>query len=190
MQQDEDILMNRIRFAVIGGTLMSMLLALPAVAQQSLGDLARDLRKDKKPTNSKVYTNDNLPTAGGLSVSPAPAPERSAAKDAKTADAAPSDDDRKKAEDEWRKNIGDQKKAIASLEHDIDLMQREYKLRAAIFYADAGNALRDGKKWADDDRKYQSDLADKQKALADAKQKLDDMREQGRKAGVPSSALE
>ena len=181
--------MKRIRFTIMAGTLMSMLLALPAVAQQSLGDVARELRKDKKPTNSKVYTNDNLPTSGGLSMtSPPPAPEKVADKD--KAEAAPSADDRKRAEEEWRKKVDDQKKQIAQLDREIDLMQREYKLRAAVYYADAGNALRDGKKWADDERKYQSDLAEKQKALADAHQKLDDTREQARKAGVPSSATE
>ena len=182
--------MNRIRFAVMGGTLAGMMLALPTVAQQSLGDVARQLRKDKRPSTSKVYTNDNLPTSGGLSVAPRPAAPEADVKDKDKADAAVSDDARKKAGEEWRKNIDDQKKAIAGLERELDLMQREYKLRAAVYYADAGNALRDGKKWADDERKYQSDTADKQKALTDARQKLEDLREQARKAGIPSSALE
>ena len=64
------------------------------------------------------------------------------------------------------------------------------RLRAAAFYADAGNQLRDEKKWAEDQRKYQSDMEGKQKELEEAKQKLVDLQEEGRKAGVPLGKLE
>lgn len=69
-------------------------------------------------------------------------------------------------------------------------MQREYRLRAAAYYADAGNSLRDPKQWAEEDRKYQDDLKTKQDTLADAKQKLSDLQDQGRKAGMPSADIE
>ena len=69
-------------------------------------------------------------------------------------------------------------------ERELDVMQRENKLRTADYYGDAGTRLRDAKKFTDDDRKYQDDIAAKQKALDDAKTKLDQTREEARKAGA------
>jgi len=64
--------------------------------------------------------------------------------------------------------------------------QREYRLRAAAFYADAGSRLRNQGSWDKEDAQYKQQIAQKQKALDDAKKALDDMKEQGRKAGVPA----
>ncbi len=91
---------------------------------------------------------------------------------------------------EWKSKVEDQQQQINSLEKEVDLMQRENKLRQASYYGDAGNQLRDQKKWADEQRQYQTDLEAKQKALADAKEKLDDTREQARKSGISESKLE
>ncbi len=70
---------------------------------------------------------------------------------------------------------------------ELDVLQREYRLRAAAFYADAGNRLRNAGTWDKEDRQYKQQVADKQKGLDAAKKQLDDMQEQARKAGVPSS---
>jgi hypothetical protein len=91
---------------------------------------------------------------------------------------------------EWKSKVDGQEQEIKALEKEVDLMQRENKLRQATYYGDAGNQLRDQKKWADDQRQYETDLAAKQKAIAEAKEKLDDTREQARKSGVPSSQTE
>jgi hypothetical protein len=69
-------------------------------------------------------------------------------------------------------------------------LQREYRLRAAAFYADAGNRMRDSKDWDKEDREYKDHIAEKQKAVDEAKQKLDQLQEDARKAGVPTSARE
>ena len=73
---------------------------------------------------------------------------------------------------------------------ELDVLQREYKLRVADMYADAGNRLRNSADWDKQDAQYKQQLADKQQALDDAKQKLDDLQEEARKAGVPSSVRE
>ena len=86
--------------------------------------------------------------------------------------------------------VSDKQEEVKSLEKELDLMQRENKLRQASYYGDAGNQLRDQKKWADEQRQYQTDLEAKQKALAEAKEKLDDTREQARKSGISESKLE
>ena len=73
---------------------------------------------------------------------------------------------------------------------ELDVTQREYQLRAAAMYADAGNRLRNSVQWDKEEATYKQQLADKQKALDEAKQKLEDMKEEAVKAGIPSSMLE
>ena len=72
------------------------------------------------------------------------------------------------------------------LTREVDVTQREYRLRAAAFYADAGNRLRNQGAWDKEDAQYKQDLAKKQKALDDAKKAVDDLKEKARKAGMPA----
>ncbi len=157
---------------------------------QSLGDVARKQRQEKKPPAARVYTNDDLPTNAPINVGSSPAAEKSDSKVAEKTATPGSPEEIAKLSASWRAKLDEQKKAIAMLERELDVTQREYRQRVAEFYWDAGTRLRDDRKWADNERKYQADLADKQKQVADARQKLDDMREEARKAGVPSSATE
>jgi hypothetical protein len=76
------------------------------------------------------------------------------------------------------------------LQRELDVLQREYQIRAAAMYGDAGNRLRNSADWDKQDAQYKQQIADKQKALDDAKQKQDEMQEEARKAGVPSSVRE
>jgi len=76
------------------------------------------------------------------------------------------------------------------LTRELDVLQREYQIRAAAMYADAGNRLRNSGDWDKQDAQYKQQIADKQKALDDSKQKVEDLREEARKAGVPSSIRE
>jgi len=73
------------------------------------------------------------------------------------------------------------------LSRELDVEQREYKLRAAEFYGDAGDRMRNQAAWDKEDAEYKEKIADKQKAFDDAKQMLGDMQEEARKAGVPTS---
>ena len=75
---------------------------------------------------------------------------------------------------------------IDLLGRELDVLQREYQIRAAAMYADAGNRMRNSADWDKQDAQYKQQIADKQKALDDAKQKLEDMQEDARKAGVPA----
>jgi hypothetical protein len=74
------------------------------------------------------------------------------------------------------------------MSRELDVAQREYRLRAAAMYADAGNRLRNQTSWDKEDAQYKQQIAQKQKALDDARQKLDAMQEEARHAGVPASA--
>jgi hypothetical protein len=99
-------------------------------------------------------------------------------------------DDRQKVFDKWQDKLGDQQQKVELLNREIDVMQREYKLRVADMYGDAGSRLRNESNWDKQDADYKQKLEEKQKALTDAKQSMDDMQEDARKSGVPSSVIE
>ena len=110
-----------------------------------------------------------------------------AAQDAsKPADAS----DAQKTNDDWKQKIAAQQGKVDLLTRELDVSQREYRLRAAAFYADAGNRLRGSATWDKEDAQYKQQIAQKQKALDDAKKAVDDLKEQARKAGVPAKMRE
>jgi len=167
---------------------------------QSLGEVARSARKGKthQSAANHQYDNDNLPKTEHLSVvGPPPAvtgngstptgdvnPQNQApvqatsAADKKAAEKPPS------AADEWKNKIDDQKQKVASLSHELELTQREYRLRAVAMYSDAGNRLRNSATWDKEDADFKRQLDEKQKAVDAAKQDLDNLTEQARKAGI------
>lgn len=184
---------------VLTGIAIASALTVSAQAQ-SLGEQAREARANKpEASQAKVYTNDNMPTSGGITVigaTPAAVSTTSATTTAdKTAGSATSasatpKEDPSKAADKIKEDVQKQKEEISRLERELDVSTREWKLQQAAFYADAGNQLRDPAAWAERERKYNDETKQKQQALADARQKLDDLQEQARKAGLPSSAAE
>jgi hypothetical protein len=186
--------------------------AQPAVSaqaqdQSSLGDYARKIHKDSataKP-KPKVFDNDNIPRDQQISIvgeQPAASAGTTTGdatdKTAKPADSkdaakpASADEEAKKqaAWKEWQNKLSAQKDAIDLASRELDVLQREYQLRAAEMYADVGNRLRNETQWDKQEAQYKQQIADKQKSVEDAKQKLDDMKEQARKAGVPSAMIE
>lgn len=200
--------MKRIAYVWFAGVFLTGMLVTPAAAQsQPLGDYARAARKEKKPPAGKQYDNDNLPrtdklsvvgkvsadsggqTAGGEATGETQATNNDQSQmAAQPDDSAQKADDRQKGYDEWKKKIATQKDQVDLLTRELDVMQREYRLRAAAFYADAGNRLRSSGTWDKEDKQYKQQVAEKQKALDAAKKQLEDLKEQARKAGAPSSA--
>ena len=174
--------------------------------QSSLGDYARKVHKDPAAPKAKpkVFDNDNLPTEDKLSVvgSPAAASDSSQAEsdskaasssEAKDAAGAKPDDDQAKKQAEWKgwqEKLSAQKNSIDLASRELDVLQKEYQLRAAAMYADVGNRMRNAAQWDKEDADYKQKIADKQKTIDDNKQKLDAMQEEARKAGVPASMRE
>lgn len=166
-----------------------------SAAAQTLGDLARQNRTKKPAAPSKVYDNDTIPKVDSVRET---APEKTAATQEKAsteATATPAGDEeaaaqRQKAETELRAITADLKKQIAQLQRELDVLEREWKLRGAVYYADAGTRLRDQRRWMDEQRKSEAEVAAKKKELEDAKQKLEALRETARKNGFPASATE
>jgi hypothetical protein len=189
--------------AIFAGTLTT----LAGAQSEPLGDYARAVRKEKKQEkleSGKRFDNDNLPKTDTLSVV-GKAADQSAPNSSDAADKAQTDQkaddsaklgeskpgepakERQKMYDEWKKKITAQQEQVNLLTREMDVMQREYRLRAAAFYADAGNRLRNAGSWDKEDAQYKQQLAEKQKTLDTAKEELQDLRERARKAGVPSS---
>jgi hypothetical protein len=212
--------MKRIKYIGMGFVfaLSTIVLGSPAAAQttssapgqsspdqSSLGDYARKVRKDPaapKP-KPKVFDNDNIPMNDKLSVvGPPPTTasaaaadaDKAAAADSKDAAAKPASDDeqakKKAAWKGWQDKMTAQKDSIDLASRELDVTTREYQLRAAVMYADAGNRMRNSAQWDKEEAEYKQKLADKQKAVDDAKQKLDDLKEEARKAGVPSAMID
>ena len=183
LRKDEDMKHTKLMAIV---TLL--LLGMSGAAAQSLGDYARAVRKDKAETSSTTrhYDNDNLPTTESLSVvGPAPEADANAGQKAATVDSSAAAADRQKMAKEWNEKIAQQKEKIVSLNHDLDLYQRELRLREAAVYSDSSTgalAIREAQ--------YRTDIDAKQKAIDDARQQLDEMREQARKAGVAANELD
>jgi hypothetical protein len=210
--QLKDETMKRIEYIGLGFVLALSTVLLASLAgaqsassapdQSSLGDYARKVRKDPATkAKPKVFDNDNLPVDDKLSiVGPAPAAadanDKSAAADSKDAAAKPAasaDDEQAKKKalwKSWQDKLTAQKDSIDLASRELDVLTREYQLRAAVVYADVGNRMRNSAQWDKEDAEYKQKIADKQKGVADAKQKLEDMKEEARKAGVPSAMVD
>jgi hypothetical protein len=142
---------------------------------------AKSETKSEGKTGETAATEENK--ASGESKAPA---------STKPPATSPDDDPaaRQAAWKQWQDRIAKQKEQIDLLTRELDVLQREYQLRAAAMYADAGNRLRNEAAWDKQDAQYKQQIADKQKALDDAKAALDNMEEDARKSGVPASMRE
>lgn len=182
--------MKRISYFCLASAALAGLVTLSAAQSQPLGDYARAVRKENKPTATKKFDNDNLPRTEKLSVVGAAAEESAQSSDAT---AAPSnrqpqanDANKQQPATDWKGQIDSQKNKVDLLSRELDVAQREYRLRAAAMYADAGSRLRNAGSWDKEDAAYKQQIADRQKGLEDAKRALDDLQEQARRAGAPA----
>ena len=140
----------------------------------------------KAPTEAKSAADEKAPLkADTKTAGEEKAPLKATAK-------TPEDEQAQKqaAWKQWGDRIASQKDQIDLLTRELDVLQREYQIRAAAMYADAGNRMRNSSDWDKQDAQYKQQIADKQKALDEAKQKIEDLQEDARKAGVPASVRE
>lgn len=198
------------RFGIVFAAVLMTAIMACAQGEVSLGEAARKARESQGQAspNVKVYDNDNLPKSGNLSTTSGDfagvtasagstrTPSASSATGATGTAAAGkdasagSDADKAKLGDEFKQKVADAKKNIEQLTRELDVMQREQRLRAAAYYGDAGTSLRDEAKYQADDKKYQETLQAKQAELDKAKADLEQIRDDIRKAGLPSSVGE
>jgi hypothetical protein len=174
-------------------TLAGMILAAAVCAAQSgsLGDYARAARKESKPAATKVFDNDNIPKDSHLSVVGTTPDAQATDGNAANAGSVPKDGapaansqaaNAAKADD-IKMRLNEQKGKLELASRELDVTQREYRLRAASFYADAGDRLRNSAAWDKEDADYKKRIADQQKAVDDGKKQVEELQEQLRKAG-------
>ena len=144
-----------------------------------------DKSDEAKADESKTEDSASEGTKTGTEGKPA------ADKTAEGAAKAPDDEAaRQAAIKQWTEKLNAQKQQIDLQTRELDVLQREYQIRAAAMYADAGNRLRNQADWDKQDAQYKQQIADKQKGLDEAKQKLTDLQEEARRAGMPNSVTE
>jgi len=152
----------------------------PAPPANSLAEAARKTRAQKKEAAkpAKVFTNDNLPTEGGVSTIGAAAPAQGGQPEAQ-AGAKPAPKDEKA----WRERFAQLHKKLDQDQSELDVMQREAGVAAVQYYnGDPMKAEQDqtsqqpmgaayNKKVADIDAKKKEVDSDKQ-AIANAEDEL------------------
>ena len=163
-QEEMEHRMKRIAYIFLAEIVLGgMLVTLAGAQSEPLGDYARSIRKDDKKEAGKKYDNDNLPTRqdqhrGQAAAStgqrtPIPAPPLSLAPrrlrirlqlprpipgPGHCQEGGQRRRGRKRS-DQWKQKFADQKSKVDLLTRELDVAQREYRLRAAAFYADAGS---------------------------------------------------
>jgi len=150
-------------------------------AQSSLAEAARQAREQKKdqPKSGKVFTNDNMPTGGGISsvgagtagvsdTTPAPAGGGSA---------KPANDEKA-----WREKFAQLRHKLEQDQAQLDVMQRELGVLNTQFYPDPVKGMQQELTRSDINQKI-ADI-DRMKAQIQADQQaIDDAEEQLRKSG-------
>jgi hypothetical protein len=159
---------------------------LSIVGPAAAATTAADTSADAKPADATAATAPTAGTGDSKTATTVKPP------DAKLSVKSPEEEEAAKqaAWKQWGDKITSQKDQIDLAARELDVLQREYQIRAAAMYADAGNRMRNSGDWDKQDAQYKQQIADKQKALDDAKQKLEEIQEGARKAGVPSSVTE
>jgi hypothetical protein len=151
-------------------------------AQSSLADAARKSREQKKSEKpAKVFTNDNIPTSGGISVAGAqPAGKEGAASADTTASASgnPSGKDEKA----WRDKFAKLRQKLQMDQENLDVMQRELGVISMQYYPDPNKAMQQQLS-RDDINKKTSDIDNKKKDVANDEQAISDAEDDLRKAG-------
>src|SRR5438477_8530167 len=162
---------------------------LPKTEHLSVVGSARPSAPAENATEAKTATQDaNATATAGSSTEAKPATtDKIAAPPGK----GPEDEATKQvAWKQWGEKVKTQQQQVDLVSRELDVVQREYQIRAAAMYADAGNRLRNQADWDKQDAQYKQQIADKQKAVEDAKVKLEELKDQAHRAGVPDSFVE
>src|SRR5690348_9005275 len=153
--------------------------------KESLGEAARKVReKDKAaPKAAVVFTNDNIPTAGGgvsvVGAQPAPSKESDKGSAAAESKAAAGQNNE---EATWRKKFADARQKVSQDEQELSIMQRELAQLNLQYYPDPQKALKQSVDRSDIIKKTDA-IAAKQKELDADKQALSNLEDELRAAG-------
>jgi hypothetical protein len=152
----------------------------PAPQQDSLAAAARKAREQKKDSSKtgKVFTNDNIPTSGGIS-SVGDGSLVKASSDATSAATTPAAGNDEKA---WRAKFVQLRQKLDKDKADLDIMQRELGLLDVQYYNDPVKAMQQQLSREDINKKI-AEIETKKKDVAADQQAIDDAEDDLRKAG-------
>jgi hypothetical protein len=160
--------------------------AKPAAQEDALAAAARKAREQRKsaPKAAKVFTNDNLPTAGGISsVGEAPAQENSQETKSGTTTQAPAANNQA----QWRARFAALHERLAQDQAELGVMQRELGQQQLQYYnGDPQKAVRDqsgGHPLGDEYDKKRSAIDAKQQQIKADQQAISDAEDALRRAG-------
>ena len=148
-----------------------------------LAEAARKAREAQKnaPKAAKVFTNDNIPTAGGVSfvgtVNQPPASSGAAAKGAKTANATPANN-----EQTWRERFASLRHKLQQDQAELDVMQRELGVLNVQYYSDPNKQMEQQLSREDINKKTAA-IEEKKKQVAADQQAISDAEDALRRAG-------
>ena len=157
----------------------------PVAPQDALAEAARKARaaQQNAPTPDMVFTNDNIPTPGGISsVGPVPqgasSPSGSAANEAKVSPkSAPAND-----EQTWRARFSGLRHKLDQDQAELDIMQRELGVLNVQFYSDPTKQMQQQLSREDINKKTAA-IEEKKKQVAADQQAISDAEEALRRAG-------
>jgi chromosome segregation ATPase len=157
--------------------------AVPA-QQDSLAAAARRAREEKKEQpKAKVFTNDNLPTSGGISsVGETVAAGENGAGNGKAPAAGAASGNDEKA---WRAKFAALRHKLDQDQQDLDVMQRELEVLNVQYYDNPVKAMQQDLTRDDINKKTSAIDAKKQQIEAD-KQAISDAEDELRKTGGDS----
>ncbi len=182
-------------FRWVLAVLVSLALIYPLSAQlregESLGQIAREFRQQRKlaPKASFVFTNDNIPRAGGISTvgvpSPPPAPPAqadSAPQSARAFSPATSEKPPLANEKDWRNRFATLRRNLSQAQEELAIDQRELGKLTLQYYPNPQQTLMQSIMPVDITKK-QSAIDKKQMEIADLKRQLSNLEDDLRKAG-------
>lgn len=157
----------------------------PAAPQDSLAEAARKAREQKKEEHKtpRLFTNDNLPTSGGISTvgqAPAPTPTPATSGSATPGGKKPGTPAASSPNDEakWREKFATLRHKLEQDQQNLDLLQRELGTLNTQFYGDPNKQLQQQLTRSDIDKKTaeidkaKDQVAADQKAIDDAQNEL------------------
>jgi hypothetical protein len=164
----------------------------PAPQQESLADAARKSRSQKKEATkaAKVFTNDNIPTSGGISSvgsagEAAPATEETPGTNASAAAGAKASGS--DAEKQWRDKFAALRSKLAQDQATLDVLQRELNVDSLQYYGgDPNKAYQDQTSMQPMGAEYskkREEIDAKQKEIAADEQAISDAQDDLRKSG-------
>lgn len=175
----------------LGALLLFLAAAAAVCGAQSLGDVAREERGKQRTPSKRVYTDEDIRSEDRRADAGRDADKPAADREAESRKAEEEEiakEERKAGEalrkDLFRAVIEQQKKTVAEIAREIDLNEREWKLRASAYYGDAGTRLRNERKWVEDEKKHQEEMVKLRLRLDTAKKALEEAQDKARKAGV------